>query len=54
MRDESLMGGTYHGPSNAPGLTSREYYEMQAERDDRYDYDGDGPDRDDAEDDDES
>lgn len=40
MSDESLMGGKYHGPSNAPGLTSREYYEMQAERDDRYDYDG--------------
>lgn len=54
MPDESLMGGAYHGPSNSPGLTRREYYEMQAERDDRYDYDGDGPDRNDAEDDDES
>ena len=53
MPDESLMGGAYHGPSNSPGLTRREYYEMQAERDDRYDYDdGDGPDRNDAEDDD--
>ena len=30
MRDESLMGGTYHGPSNAPGLTRREYTELQA------------------------
>jgi hypothetical protein len=52
MPDESLMGGAYHGSSNSPGLTRREYYEMQAERDDRYDYDGDGPDRNDAEDDD--
>jgi len=30
MSDESLMGGTYHGPSNAPGLTRREYAELQA------------------------
>jgi hypothetical protein len=53
MRDESLSGGTYHGPSNSAGLTAREYYELQAERDDRYDYDGDGPDRNDEGDDDE-
>lgn len=37
MRDESLMGGTYHGPSNAPGLTRREYAEMQAEYRSPYD-----------------
>ena len=30
MRDESLMGGTYHGPSHSPGLTRREYAELQA------------------------
>lgn len=53
MADESLMGGKYHGPSNGAGLTMREYREMQAESDDRFDYDGDGPDRDDEGDDDE-
>ncbi len=37
MRDESLMGGTYHGPSNAPGLTRREYAELQAEYRSPYD-----------------
>lgn len=31
MRDESLSGGKFHGPSNAPGMTSREYAELQAE-----------------------
>ena len=30
MPDESLMGGTYHGPSHSPGLTRREYAELQA------------------------
>lgn len=30
-RDESLMGGKYHGPSNSAGLTSREYWEMMDE-----------------------
>lgn len=28
QRDESKMGGKYHGPSNEPGLTIREYWEM--------------------------
>ena len=37
MRDESKMGGKYHGPSNAPGLTSREYAEMWAEYRSPYD-----------------
>ena len=37
MRDESLSGGTYHGPSNAPGLTRREYAEMHAEYRSPYD-----------------
>jgi hypothetical protein len=27
-RDESLVGGYYHGPSNEAGLTAREYDEM--------------------------
>jgi hypothetical protein len=31
MRDESLMGGTYHGPSRSAGPTAREYRELQAE-----------------------
>ena len=26
-RDESLMGGKYHGPSNVAGLTRNEYWE---------------------------
>lgn len=30
-RDESLMGGKYHGPSNQAGLTAREYWEMMEE-----------------------
>ena len=30
-RDESLRGGKYHGPSNEPGLTAREYWEMKEE-----------------------
>lgn len=30
-RDESLMGGYYHGPSNEAGLTNREYWEMMDE-----------------------
>ena len=30
-RDESLMDGKYHGPSNEAGLTAREYYEAIAE-----------------------
>ena len=25
-RDESLMGGKYHGPTNVAGLTHREYW----------------------------
>ena len=50
MPDESLMGGAYHGPSNSAGLTRREYYEMQAERDDRYEDHSDGPDRDEEDD----
>lgn len=32
--DESLMGGKYHGPSNEPGLTLSEYYEMRWEWED--------------------
>jgi hypothetical protein len=39
-RDESLVGGYYHGPSNVAGLTDREYWEMREledrEREDRY------------------
>lgn len=27
-RDESLVGGKYHGPSNQAGLTNKEYWEM--------------------------
>jgi hypothetical protein len=46
------MGGKYHGPSASSGMTMREYREMQAERDDRFDYDGEGPDTNDDEDDD--
>lgn len=57
MRDESLMGGKYHGPSAAPGLTRSEYYELKAEyeyeRERERDWADDGPDFDDAEDDDE-
>lgn len=30
-RDESLRGGKYHGPSNEPGLTHTEYWEMRDE-----------------------
>ena len=52
MPDESLMGGAYHGPSNSAGLTRREYYEMQAEWDDRNEDHSDGPDRDEGDDDD--
>lgn len=42
-RDESLMGGFYHGPSNQAGLTAREYNEMRDAWEDekynrRYDY----------------
>lgn len=33
-RDESLMGGYYHGPSNQAGLTNREYWEMMDEWED--------------------
>jgi hypothetical protein len=36
-KDETKMGGQYHGPSNVAGLTAREYwetyYEWQDERD---------------------
>ncbi len=32
-RDESLVGGYYHGPSNQAGLTNREYWEMMEEYD---------------------
>lgn len=28
-RDESRMGGQYHGPSNQAGLTAQEYYEVR-------------------------
>jgi len=42
-RDESLVGGYYHGPSNQPGLTAREYSDMLDAWEDekynrRYDY----------------
>lgn len=30
-RDESKMGGYFHGPSASPGLTAREYDEMMME-----------------------
>ena len=33
-RDESLMGGYYHGPSNEAGLTAREYWEARYEWED--------------------
>jgi len=33
-RDESLMGGKYHGPSNTPGLTRNEYWEARYEWED--------------------
>ena len=33
-KDESLMGGKYHGPSNTPGLTRNEYWEMRWEWED--------------------
>jgi hypothetical protein len=36
-RDESLVGGKYHGPSNQAGLTEREYWQMyDAWQDDKY------------------
>jgi hypothetical protein len=37
-RDESLVGGKYHGPSNQAGLTAREYYEVRDmwEEEERY------------------
>ncbi len=42
-RDESLVGGYYHGPSNQAGPTDREYWElydlaMQEREDSRYDW----------------
>ena len=38
-RDESLVGGKYHGPSNQAGLTAREYWEMyDAEQDEKYNH----------------
>lgn len=30
-RDETKMGGYFHGPSNSPGLTAREYEETMWE-----------------------
>ena len=36
-RDESLMGGQYHGPSNSPGLTRNEYWESYWEYQDEQD-----------------
>ena len=33
-RDESKMGGQYHGPSNVAGLTSKEYWESRYEWED--------------------
>lgn len=33
-RDESLMGGKYHGPTNVAGLTHREYWEARWEWED--------------------
>jgi hypothetical protein len=33
-RESALMDGKYHGPSNSPGLTSREYWESWAEEQD--------------------
>jgi len=36
-RDESLVGGYYHGPSNQAGLTDREYWEARdAWEDEKY------------------
>jgi hypothetical protein len=36
-RDESLVGGFYHGPSNRPGLTHREYQmALDAWEDEKY------------------
>jgi hypothetical protein len=36
-RDESLVGGKYHGPSNQAGLTEREYWQMyNAWQDEKY------------------
>lgn len=29
--DQYGYGSPYHGPSNSPGLTAREYHEMMAE-----------------------
>lgn len=37
MRDESLSGGRYHGPSAEAGLTAQEYRETM----DDYRHDGD-------------
>jgi len=34
VRDESKMGGKYHGPSNSAGMTSREYWDAWAEEQD--------------------
>lgn len=31
MSDQTKYGGYYHGPSNSPGLTAREYFEMETE-----------------------
>ena len=33
-KDETRMGGKYHGPSNVAGLTAREYWEMRYEEED--------------------
>jgi len=30
-KDESLMGGKYHGPSNSAGMTAREHWDAWAE-----------------------
>ena len=30
-RDESLMGGKYHGPSNSAGMTRNEYWDSYYE-----------------------
>jgi hypothetical protein len=37
-RDDSLVGGQYHGPSNQAGLTAQEYYEVRDlwEEEERY------------------
>lgn len=36
-KDESKMGGQYHGPSNVAGLTAREYWETYYEWQDEQD-----------------